>query len=248
MIDAHAHPQLHQKENMESHRLIFACSTCPEDWETLEELKSKNQNLRIGYGLHPWKVRAKTDHDFASKLKDKLSASTDSFMGEIGLDRSKKWRDTYKIQLEAFEKQLEIACELKKPVVLHVVRAHDDVLKQLKARAGQIKVYLHGFQGNPQTAAAYKDCWIGFNLKSLRSHKVRETLKSLPPEKLLVESDGAPNLECLEETMKILARLRKWSLKEAIQTTTENALEWLENHRIKTDQFGVLNYRKQDSL
>ena len=98
----------------------------------------------LSVGLHPWHLT----EDWMEKMPEieQMLMKGDSFVGECGLDRV---CDTpYERQLAAFAAQITLSERLQRPLILHCVRALDDVLR-LKRAASQTWVF-HGFRGKPQ--------------------------------------------------------------------------------------------------
>ena len=106
-------------------------------------------------------------------------------IGECGLDRL---CDTpYPLQLAAFEAQISLSERLRRPLVLHCVRAVDDVLR-LHRSTTQPWVW-HGFRGKPQQMQQLLQ--HGFYL-SFGFHFNAESLCTCPAERLFLETDDDP--------------------------------------------------------
>lgn len=113
---------------------------------TLEEFLQTNELLsgqKLSLQLHPWHLPDKheglTDEFIKAAKSDKIYA-----LGEIGLDRLKG--PELEIQQAYFKDLLELANELKKPVLLHVVRCASEALLMLKKYPDLPKIW-HGFRG-----------------------------------------------------------------------------------------------------
>jgi TatD DNase family protein len=118
-------------------------------------------------------------------------------LGETGLDRGRGRTDAHlALQRHALEAQLALARELDLPVVLHVVRAHAELLKSLRRvglpRAG---LQVHGFWGTTELVAAWGR--IGAHLSIGRMvnrhpHARRAAaIAAIPGNRLLVETDSS---------------------------------------------------------
>lgn len=121
-----------------------SCKSC-----TLEDLQKDFylfENQKISLQFHPWHLPEKYEglpEEFIEAAKsDNIYA-----IGEIGLDRLKG--PALNVQKKYFIDLLNLANELKKPVILHVVRCADEVLQMLK-NYPDLTVIWHGFRGRKE--------------------------------------------------------------------------------------------------
>ena len=96
----------------------------------------------------------------------------------------------------AFEAQLELAAELRKPVFLHQRSAHDDferILRSMGARlAGGV---VHCFTGDERELECYLELGLcigitGFICDERRGTHLRELVRRIPPDRLMLETDA----------------------------------------------------------
>ena len=163
-------------------------------WDQLLSLCDQEPNLYPALGLHPIYV----DHHQESDL-DELAAYLDAnkvvAVGEIGLDYYIESLDRDRQQF-FFEAQIRIALEHKLPVLLHVRKAHDQILSTLK-NTGTHGGIAHAFNGSLQQAQHYID--MGFKLgfggtmTYAHSSKIRMLARELPLESIVLETD-APDM------------------------------------------------------
>lgn len=187
------------------------------------------------YGLHPIYVNTHRHEDIAI-LKNWLSQNPAVAVGEIGLDG---FVDGLSMSEQEwfFVEQLKLAREFDLPVVLHVRRALDTVLKHLrryKVKGG----ITHAFNGSPQQAEAFIQ--LGFKLgfggamTYPRALNIRRLAASLPLESIVLETD-APDIppewdahgrntpEHLHRIAVTCADLRAISVDELVRATHQNA-------------------------
>lgn len=199
-------------------------------------------------GIHPMYVDRAAPEDLAT-LAGLLVAHRPVAVGEIGLDYFAEVHDAER-QAFFFVEQLKLAREFDLPVLLHVRRAQDDVLKYLRrirVRGG----IAHAFNGSYQQAKAFID--LGFKLGFggamtwPRALRIRELAAMLPIESIVLETD-APDIppewlgrtgrnapEQLPEIARTLAALRGGEVAEMIDTTTQNVIAVLpELHQLCT--------------
>ncbi len=116
---------------------------------------------------------------------DRQGGGSLSLIGECGLDRL--CATPYDLQLAAFEAQIALSEELCRPIILHCVRALDDVLR-LKRGTTQPWIW-HGFRGKPQQLQQLLD--HGFYVSfGFRHHA--ESLRACPSDRLFLETDDTP--------------------------------------------------------
>jgi TatD DNase family protein len=208
-------------------------------WEKLLELCRQESTLYPALGLHPVFIESHTDADL-TVLGDKLSSENPLAVGEIGLDFFVADLDPQR-QQDIFEAQLHLAQETRLPVLLHVRKAHDQVLAALR----RIRVpggIAHAFNGSLQQAQQYLDLGfkLGFGgtLTYERSSKIRQLAHDLPIEAIVLETD-APDMvvsqhrgernspEYLPEILAALAEIRQEDASSLAEQTTCNACEVL---------------------
>ena len=187
------------------------------------------------YGIHPMFVGRARDGDLAV-LRETLRRETAVAIGEIGLDFFVADRDEER-QLFYFSEQLKIAREVELPVLLHVRRAVDAVLAQLR-RISVPGGIAHAFNGSRQQADEFIK--LGFKLgfggamTHERATRLRELAVTLPLECIVLETDapdippywlaGARNEPAeLWRIAQTLAELRGVSPQALIAATSDNA-------------------------
>jgi len=140
-------------------------------------------------GFHPWFL----DGFDIERLGAKLEADPSAGVGEIGLDRLKS-REIAPFAREAFEAQLALAAELRRPVVLHGAKCWGEVVKACRPFAGRVPAFLfHGFSRSegllPEIAAMNGFVSVGPALLNDHAVNYREMARRLPQDMVLVESD-----------------------------------------------------------
>ena len=140
-------------------------------------------------GIHPWYI----DPDPEGEMRElrSLAGSTRVLaIGETGLD--KQCATPWQLQEKLFRWQLSLAIELNKPLVIHAVRAYEELLQILGEEKADIPVIFHGF--NRKADLALRLTRLGYYLsfgKSLEMGSVQEALRAVPREQVLLETDDA---------------------------------------------------------
>ena len=158
--------------------------------ETLLSFRGKEYRF---LGVHPWNAESAQADEVVRGLRDALANDSAAGVGEIGLDRLKVKSVTQR-QREVFMAQLEIAADMRRPVVLHGAKCWGEVVKAVRPYAGMIPSFLfHGFSRSaglvPELVSL--NGFVGVGKAVLNDHAVnyRELVKGLPVDRLLVETD-----------------------------------------------------------
>ena len=209
----------------------------PSGFERILSLCKKYENIYGAVGIHPEEVNY-FDENSEKLLKEYLKHEKIIAVGEIGLDYYWDKSQTEK-QKEIFEKQILIAKEAKKPVLVHDREAHQDTFEILKkTNAAEIGVVMHCFSGSPEFAAeCVKEGFyiaLGGVTTFKNAKKAKEVAKTVPLDRLLLETDapymtpvpyrGKENQPAyVKFVAQEIANLRNISFEEVAKATTENA-------------------------
>ncbi|MBR2049776.1 MAG: TatD family hydrolase, partial [Rikenellaceae bacterium] len=163
--------------------------------------------------VHPWRADVSQTELQEAFSRIEQCVNVDGFVaiGECGLD----WvsQVARAAQMSVFEQQTELAHRLSMPVVLHCVRAFEDVMLRL-SRAKIERAVFHSFVGSIQQAerVVREGYFCSFSPRSLASPRTREVIKAIAPSVMLVERDEC---ECsIEDVYEAVATLRKCSVEE----------------------------------
>lgn len=172
----------------------------------------------ISMGVHPWDVKEESVFD---SLVLKNNAHQINCIGEIGLDKIKN--EFWEKQLELFAKQLKLAMELEKPVIIHCVKAYNEVVQTLQKLNFNQVVIFHSFQSSIPMAKSLMDkgYYISFGKSLYESReKAIACLKSVPLDKVFFETDD--NAYPIWELYKIAASNLQIPLTDLKQICGEN--------------------------
>lgn len=211
----------------------------PANLPVVSRLASEADDIAVAYGFHPLYIDRVGD-DSLALLRAQLGNHRPIAVGEIGLDYFVEGLDQER-QQAVYAAQLVMAREFDLPVLLHVRRAQDDVLKHLRrirVRGG----IAHAFNGSRQQADTFIK--LGFRLgfggamTYSGSTRIRALAASLPLESIVLETDGpdippawrpqGPSLPAeLVRYAAVLAELRNEPVEKIIDQTGRNACEAL---------------------
>jgi TatD DNase family protein len=214
---------------------IVVPSVSGNNFEAVRSLCKKYPSCSPAYGIHPIYTGTAVPNDL-DVLRNYFQRCRPIAIGEIGLDFFINHYDQA-CQEHFFIEQLKLAKEFDLPVLLHIRRAQDTILKHLR----QHKVcggIAHAFNGSRQQADEFIK--LGFKLgfggamTYPRATKLRELAATLPLESIALETDapdippnflerGQPNKpEYLPRIAQTLAELRGMALEEIARITTQN--------------------------
>ncbi len=188
-------------------------------------------------GVHPDEVGELNEETF-TWLREQLKRPKIVAVGEIGLDYY--WdKEKRELQKEWFVRQLRLARELKKPVVIHSREAAADTMEILKAEVtDEIFYEMHCYSYSPEMAREYLKMGfylgIGGVLTFKNAKKLKEVAEEAPIEKLLLETDcpylaPVPNRGKRNDSRNIryvaeeLAKIKGMTTEEVIRITEKNA-------------------------
>lgn len=135
-------------------------------------------------GLHPWYLKKETFEQQWESLLAAIRQPQVVAIGEAGLDRLADV--PFDLQLEAFERQIKLAEERSYPLVIHAVRAADEMLRLKKQYHPRVPWIIHGFRGKKEQALQYLR--QGFYL-SFGEKFQEEALRATPPGRMFLETD-----------------------------------------------------------
>lgn len=208
-------------------------------WDRLLSVCREHGQLLPALGLHPVYMERHRLEDIKA-LEEQVARERPVAIGEIGLDFFIDNPDR-RGQERLLEAQLCVARDAGLPVLLHIRKAHDHVLKLLR-RVRPPGGICHAFNGSLQQAEQFID--LGFRLgfggviTFDRARKIRALAAELPITALVLETD-APDLppashrnernspEYLPEVVDVLAGLRGEDPAHIAARTTANAREVL---------------------
>ncbi len=213
---------------------IVSCGCDIKTTQFNQILSQKFDFLYFSAGFHPECLEG-FNLDDINRLEEFAKDEKCVAIGEIGLDYH--WMSSPKqVQIDFFEKQIELAKGLDMPVIVHDREAHGDTLDVL--RKMQPKGVLHCFSGSKEMAKEIikLGMYIGLNgvVTFPNARKSLEVAKEIPLDRLVLETD-APYLapvphrgkrndsSYIPHTAEKIAQLLNMDTQELIDITTQNA-------------------------
>jgi TatD DNase family protein len=251
LIDAHTHLQFKNfdkdrdetiKRALDNGIWIVNAGANKELSEQAVEIAEKYPaGVWAAVGLHPDDAEEGLDYDFYKKLaqNEKVVA-----VGECGLDYYRlkpEDAESKKLQKEIFIKQIKLAKEVGKPLVIHCRQAFDDLIEILKANNESLNNppgIIHFFTGTAEDAQKLLEMEFYFTFGGLITYNrdFDGIIEKIPIEKIILETDapfvspapfkGQRNEPLyVKEVAQKMAEIKNVSLEEICRKTTANAID-----------------------
>ncbi len=208
----------------------------PPDLERGARLADTHENIYASAGIHPHYASKANDGDFG-RLAELMKKPKVLAVGEVGLDYHYDFSPR-EVQRSVFIRQLQIAREVGKPIIIHTREAWDDTLAVLAAEwAPDRGGIMHCFSGGPQEAERVVEMGFLVSFAGIvtfpRAAAVQEAARLIPLDRLLIETD-APYLAPVPyrgkrnepafvvETARKLATLRGETYEQVAEATSSN--------------------------
>jgi TatD DNase family protein len=195
---ADEHIQLAQQQGVE--QFVVPGSTVVDSEASLALSRTHPDVIYSTAGVHPYNVKDCGDISSAMQALRYLAADPlVTCVGECGLDYSEGFPEAA-LQQPWFEQQVRLACQIRKPLFLHERLAFEPFVATLRSAdattpEGLPPCLVHCFTGTEQELLAYIEMGFyigltGFLLKKPHGDALRECVKHIPLDKLMIETDA----------------------------------------------------------
>ncbi|MFK7049430.1 MULTISPECIES: TatD family hydrolase [Flavobacterium] len=166
-------------------------------------------------GIHPWYIKEEEIDIELKIIEEKLVLQNCLALGECGLD--KRIETKYDLQLQVFEKQLELAKKYKKPLILHCVSAFQEVIGLKKEMQIEEPIIIHGFSKNIQVAKSLLDngFYLSFGKYLIRNPELALVFNYIPDDCFFLETDTIE--ETIEEVYEKASMIKKKNVESLIE-------------------------------
>lgn len=156
-----------------------------------EKLPADVPGVLYTFGIHPWFLNEINHKQLISSVENSVSLPNMIAIGEAGFDKLRG--PSPGLQREVFEEQVGIAEAHRKPVIIHCVKAWDELLAVQKKLRPKTPWMIHGFRGNVKLAKQLlsKGMYLSFWFDFVMRPDSAELITSLPHNKIFLETDGA---------------------------------------------------------
>ena len=218
MINSHAHLDFDDMNAIAENAVAIVPSIGKQNWIDVQMYPY------FAFGIHPWLVDIHTQSDL-EYLEYLAKCNNPVAIGECGLDYAKDI-DKEK-QVHFFTSQLILAEKYDLPVVIHAVKATEDVIFLLKKHS-KVKGEIHGFSGSEEQAQLLTRMgfYLGFGMQitNQKSTKIRQIAANCPLEFILIETDDHTTPDDLFLVAQEIADLKQISLDQVITQCDNNAI------------------------
>ena len=207
------------------------------DWQPVIELAAGEKRVIPFLGIHPWFADSA-----AAGWEERLMALLERIpagIGETGLDKC--CRADFGGQQRIFQTQLRMAAELRRPLVIHCVKAWGRLLEMLEQSAAPLPpVLIHSFGGAAETLQRLLrlGCFISFSERVITDSRLHPCLLQTPLARLLLETDAPwqPGSKEMDgEEPAPITRLYQWAAAMRGMALPEFCQELWRNGEIFTD-------------
>jgi TatD DNase family protein len=175
-------------------RTIVVPAVRPRSFDRVRALAARYPEVRIALGIHPQVVPFLDEEERRAidRLTARLAESGAIAVGECGLDGQAGDREE---QERLFRAQIRIARELRLPLLVHVLRAHDTAPRILEEeRAHEVGGVMHSYSGGAELVSRYRDLGFAFSFAGpvtyANARRPVEAVRAVPDELLLAETDA----------------------------------------------------------
>ncbi|ARV15338.1 TatD family hydrolase [Polaribacter sp. SA4-12] len=172
-------------------------------------------------GIHPWFIKPENVEKELLIIEKKLKEDNCFAIGECGLDKITE--TDFELQKEVFKKQVELSEKYQKPLIIHCVKAYQELIeikKELKPKQVWI---LHGFNKNYQVAESLlkNGIILSFGTAIIKNKKLQEVVSKVAISSILLETDNDLNIDVKEVYQKI-SEIKKITVEELQQKIKQN--------------------------
>lgn len=228
-------------------KIICVSSNLSDSVKAITIAKKYPDVIFAAVGLHPQQTDPKNKDSLEKQIKElnKLALNKEVIaIGECGLDFSKapplEKNRSFKKQFFLFEKQIDLALRLNKPLIIHSRKAFNETFKVLEKHffdsKGKLKGVFHCYSAGKSEIKKVETINFYFGLDGNLTYDsgLENISKIIPLEKIILETDSPfltpiPNRGLRNEPQnvkiiaKFLARAKKETFQKVAQTTTQNA-------------------------
>lgn len=176
------------------------------------------------YGLHPWRIDKADYHEKLRHLAVIAAEKKCLAIGECGLDKLSTVN--FELQEEVFIEQIHLANKLNKPLIVHCVKAFNELINCLNLNNNKVPVIVHGFNNNENIAKVLQThgCLFSFG-KALLGYEsnASKIIKTIGRKNIFLETDDADiSIKYIYKKASELLGVDEEFVKVQIQSNFEN--------------------------
>jgi len=185
--------------------------------ENLPEISGRLYSI----GLHPWYIHIKDCNDKIEIVRNWAKNKSCIAIGETGLDKISK--TDFDLQKILFEKHIEIAEEYDKPLIIHCVRAFEELIGIKKITGSKVPWIVHGYNSKPKIAERLINEGLILSFGKALTHpgsNAKKILETISENRFFLETDDSPL--SIQEIYAFAAKIRKISINTLAEMIQRN--------------------------
>ena len=185
---------------------------------TIGSAQPDGSEVYLSLGIHPWYLDAHEAESQLATLRQSLQDDRVVALGESGLDRLRGC--PLDVQISVFRHEVALAEEYRLPMVIHCVRAFNELVRLKKELHPQQPWIIHGYRGKEIGVAELlrHGCYVSFGAKFQT-----EAVRAVPLHRLFIETDEAE--ESIDEIGLRIAGIKGISSEELVGAIHKNVRE-----------------------
>ena len=246
MIDSHCHLDheplyenlsavINRSKEIGITKLLTICTTF-ESFENIKTIVEKDKMIYGTYGIHPHET-VNNNVDKQTIIRSVNENEKIIGIGETGLDFFYNYSDREK-QISSFKAHIEASIELNNPIIIHSRDAEEETFEILNSYKNKnLKILMHCFTGSLEFSKKLQTLDAFFSASGIitfkNSTELQNTFKTIPLEKLLIETDSpflAPipmrgkknEPSFIKYTLEKLSSLKETTVDKMSEITTDN--------------------------
>ena len=172
-------------------------------------------------GLHPWHVNSTSLQNDLQQVRNMVSRDEVLAIGEAGLDKSIK--TPLDVQHDAFLAQVKIAMDFKKPMIIHCVRAYNEIFSIRKEQKDPQPWIIHWFNASSDMGKQLIDKGFYLSFGHMLFNEKSKAFKAftrIPADYIFLETDDSAYR--IDEVYEQAAKLREISVKNMERIIDDN--------------------------
>ncbi len=201
------------------------------------ELAEKYEFIYAAVGYHPHEAKDATEETWR-QIESLTFHNKVVAIGEIGLDYYYE-HSPKEVQIDVFERQIELAKKIELPIIVHSREAHQDTYDLLNKSKDRLSAVLHSYSGSWEMAKRYLDLgfYISFSgpITFKNAQKLPEIATQIPLDRILIETDSpyltpvpyrgkTNNPTYVKYVAAEICRLRNMDIEKFIENVKENTM------------------------
>ena len=174
--------------------------------------------IHISVGIHPWFLTADNVNQLLVALHQSLEDNRIVALGEAGLDKLRG--ESMELQISVFRQEVTLAERLGLPMIIHCVKAFNELMQLKKDLHPHQPWIVHGFRGKKNVAVDLlrQGCYLSFGARFQE-----EAVRSVPLERMFIETDESP--ESIWEICCRIAEVKGITPEELTEAINKNVRE-----------------------